>query len=106
MPSSSWLDRPRWTRAARSSPTRPEPAGAATDPTSRSPRRSSTADPAGPGIAVVVFGLGSAIAWGAGDFSGGWAGRRAPVLSVAIVVDLIGALVMTAVALAIGEPFP
>jgi drug/metabolite transporter (DMT)-like permease len=65
-----------------------------------------TADPAGPGIAVVVFGLGSAIAWGAGDFSGGWAGRRSPVLTVAIVVDVIGTVAMTAIALLIGERFP
>src|SRR3954468_8176944 len=65
-----------------------------------------TADPARPGPADVVFGLASAIAWGAGDFSGGWAGRRAPVLSVAIAVDLIGAVAMFAVALAIHEPFP
>ena len=55
---------------------------------------------------MVALGLGSAIAWGAGDFSGGWAGRRAPVLSIAIVVDLIGAIVMFGVAIAIREPFP
>ncbi len=39
----------------------------------------SLADPAGPGLAVVAFGLGSAIAWGAGDFGGrldGPAGAR------------------------------
>src|SRR3954468_7536675 len=65
-----------------------------------------TADPARPGPADVVFGLASAVAWGAGDFSGGWAGRRAPVLSIAITVDLIGAAIMTVVALAIGEPLP
>src|SRR3954452_12382872 len=65
-----------------------------------------TADPAGPGLAVVVFGLASAVAWGAGDFSGGWAGRRAPVLMVAIVVDLLGAIVMAILAVAIREPFP
>ncbi|HXI80259.1 MAG TPA: hypothetical protein VNM34_05500, partial [Verrucomicrobiae bacterium] len=31
-------------------------------------------------LAIVLLGLGSAIAWGAGDFGGGWTGRRAPVL--------------------------
>jgi drug/metabolite transporter (DMT)-like permease len=63
-------------------------------------------DLAGTGLAVVAFGLASAIAWGAGDFSGGFAGRRAPVLTVAIVVDLVGAAVMAVVALLIREPFP
>jgi drug/metabolite transporter (DMT)-like permease len=65
-----------------------------------------TADPAGPGLAVVVFGLASAIAWGAGDFGGGWTGRRAPVLGIAIGVDLLGAIVMVGVAVATGEPLP
>jgi drug/metabolite transporter (DMT)-like permease len=65
-----------------------------------------TADPAGPGLAVVVLGLASAIAWGAGDFGGGWTGRRAPVLGIAIGVDLIGVLVMVGMAIVIGEPFP
>ena len=65
-----------------------------------------TADPAGPGLAVVVLGLASAITWGAGDFGGGWTGRRAPVLGVAIGVDLIGVIVMVGIAIAIGEPIP
>jgi drug/metabolite transporter (DMT)-like permease len=65
-----------------------------------------TPDPAGPGLAVVVLGLASAIAWGAGDFGGGWTGRRAPVLGIAIVVDAIGIVLMVALAVVIGEPFP
>jgi drug/metabolite transporter (DMT)-like permease len=65
-----------------------------------------TPDPAGPGLAVVVLGLASAIAWGAGDFGGGWTGRRAPVLGIAIVVDAIGVVLMVALAVVIGEPFP
>jgi drug/metabolite transporter (DMT)-like permease len=65
-----------------------------------------TADAAGPGLAVVVLGLASAIAWGAGDFGGGWTGRRAPVLGIAIGVDLIGVCAMVTIAIAIGEPFP
>ena len=60
-----------------------------------------TADPAGPGLAVVVLGLGSALAWGAGDFGGGWAGRRAPVLGIGIGVDAIGLIVMLVVLLAV-----
>jgi drug/metabolite transporter (DMT)-like permease len=65
-----------------------------------------TADPATSGLAVVAFGLASAIAWGAGDFGGGWTGRRAPVLGIALVVDSVGAAVMVAAALLIHEPFP
>jgi uncharacterized membrane protein len=65
-----------------------------------------TADPAGPGLAVVVLGLASAIAWGAGDFGGGWTGRRAPVLGIALGVDVLGAIVMVGIALATGEPMP
>lgn len=65
-----------------------------------------TADPAGPGLAVVVFGLASAIAWGAGDFGGGWTGRRAPILGVAIAVDAIGAVLMVGLGLLSGEPLP
>ena len=53
-----------------------------------------------------MFGLASAIAWGAGDFGGGWTGRRAPVLGIAIGVDLIGVAVMVVVARLINEPFP
>ncbi|HEX2755615.1 MAG TPA: EamA family transporter [Candidatus Limnocylindrales bacterium] len=74
-------------------------------PRSRAPELS-TADPAGPGLAVVVLGLASAIAWGAGDFGGGWTGRRAPVLGIAIGIDLIGTVLMVGVALATGEPMP
>src|SRR3954451_11382469 len=88
----------------RSSPSPGRPRSTTARP-SRS-REAPTADPAGPGLAVVVFGLASAVAWGAGDFSGGWAGRRGPVLSVAITVDLIGAAIMTVVAIAIGEAPP
>jgi drug/metabolite transporter (DMT)-like permease len=65
-----------------------------------------TADPTGPGLATVALGLASAIAWGAGDFGGGWTARRAPVLGIGIGIDAIGALVMVAVAVAIGEPMP
>jgi drug/metabolite transporter (DMT)-like permease len=72
----------------------------------RPPSELLTADPAGPGLGVVVFGLASAIAWGAGDFGGGWTGRRASVYGIALVVDAIGAAIMFAVAVATGEPLP
>jgi drug/metabolite transporter (DMT)-like permease len=44
--------------------------------------------------------------WGAGDFGGGWTGRRAPVLGIVIGVDAIGLVVMIAIAAALGEPAP
>jgi drug/metabolite transporter (DMT)-like permease len=76
----------------------------------RGPSRSQpewpTADPAASDLAVVAFGLASAVSWGAGDFGGGWTGRRASVFAIAIVVDLLGAAVMLPVAIATHEPFP
>jgi len=67
---------------------------------------SPTADAADTGLAVVVFGLASAIAWGAGDFGGGWTGRRAPIYGVALGVDTIGVLLMVALAAILREPLP
>lgn len=75
-------------------------------PGNPSPPERSTADPAAPDLAVVAFGLASAVSWGAGDFGGGWTGRRASVFAIAIVVDLVGAAVMLPVALATHESFP
>lgn len=54
----------------------------------------------------MVFGLASAITWGAGDFGGGWTGRRTSVFGIAIVVDVLGTAIMLGAALATGEPFP
>ncbi len=67
---------------------------------------SPTAEPFGPGSAVVVFGLASAIAWGAGDFGGGWASRRAPVLAISLVVQVVGFFVYVALATVAREPTP
>src|SRR5215210_1951806 len=60
-------------------------------------------DTFGPGVAVVVLGLGSSIAFGFGDFGGGWTSRRAPVLGVSLVVQLIGATLMAGAAAASRE---
>jgi uncharacterized membrane protein len=75
-------------------------------PRSPPPRELPTADPAGPGLATVALGLASAIAWGAGDFGGGWTARRAPVLGIGIGIDAIGVVVMVGLAVATGEPLP
>jgi drug/metabolite transporter (DMT)-like permease len=70
------------------------------------PSASPTAEPFGPGSAVVVFGLASAIAWGSGDFGGGWASRRAPVLGISLIVQVVGILMYVALAQVAGEPSP
>ncbi|MBA2719851.1 MAG: EamA family transporter [Chloroflexi bacterium] len=46
------------------------------------------------------------MAWGAGDFGGGWTGRRAPVLGIALGVDAIGVTVMVALGVVLGGPLP
>jgi drug/metabolite transporter (DMT)-like permease len=65
------------------------------------PNRSAspTAEPFGPGSAVVVFGIASAIAWGSGDFGGGWASRRAPVLGISLIVQVVGVLLYVGLAI-------
>ena len=64
------------------------------------------ADAAGANLAVVVLGLASAVAFGSGDFGGGWTSRRAPVLGVSLIVQVVGLAVMTLAALASREPLP
>jgi uncharacterized membrane protein len=60
----------------------------------------------GQDIAAVVFGLASALAWGAGDFSGGLATKRAPVFTVLAIGHGFGLLMLIGVALLWGESFP
>jgi drug/metabolite transporter (DMT)-like permease len=55
---------------------------------------------------VVVLGLASAIAWGAGDFGGGWASRRAPVFGISLVVQLLGVALAVGLAILAREPAP
>src|SRR5260221_13177419 len=57
-------------------------------------------------LSTVVFGLAASVAWGAGDFSGGLATRRANVFSVVIAAHAIGLVLLVALALAWSEPFP
>jgi drug/metabolite transporter (DMT)-like permease len=64
------------------------------------------AEAAGANLAVVVLGLASAVAFGSGDFGGGWTSRRAPVLGVSLVVQVVGLAVMTVAALVTREALP
>ncbi len=57
-------------------------------------------------VLAVVYGLASALTWGAGDFSGGVATRRANPYSVVAVSQGVGLLLLLGLALAVGEPLP
>jgi drug/metabolite transporter (DMT)-like permease len=57
-------------------------------------------------FAAVFFGLASALSWGAGDFSGGLATKRAPVFGVLVVGHGFGLLLLIGLALLWGEPLP
>ncbi|MBL0713501.1 MAG: EamA family transporter [Desulfosarcina sp.] len=59
-----------------------------------------------PETLAVTFGLSSAIAWGAGDFSGGFATRRNPVLTVLFLSQVIGGILLVTMALFLDEPVP
>jgi drug/metabolite transporter (DMT)-like permease len=57
-------------------------------------------------VATGLFGLASATSWGAGDFSGGLATRRAPVFTVAGVAKSASFVAMVICGLGWAEPFP
>ena len=59
-----------------------------------------------PEIAAVFFGLAASALWGAGDFSGGIATKRANVISVITVVHAIGFVLMLILALVTHETIP
>jgi drug/metabolite transporter (DMT)-like permease len=69
------------------------------------PRRQRLPDP-GSGAAVVVLGLLSALAWGAGDFGGGMLSRRAPLFGVVGLAQFTGVFGALALAILLGEPLP
>ncbi len=58
------------------------------------------------GLSTVAFALAASITWGAGDFSGGLATRRAQVLSVVVVAYSVGFVMLIGLALVWSEPFP
>jgi len=55
---------------------------------------------------AITYGLSSAIIWGAGDFSGGWASRRNSVLTVILFSQVIGALMLVTFGFLFSEPVP
>jgi drug/metabolite transporter (DMT)-like permease len=55
---------------------------------------------------AIGFGLLSALIWGAGDFCGGLATRRARPFSVVLVAEFAGAVLLLAAALAFRQPLP
>jgi drug/metabolite transporter (DMT)-like permease len=54
----------------------------------------------------VILGLTAALAWGAGDFGGGLASRRAPLYGVVLVSQVVGMLLSFGLAAALGESLP
>jgi drug/metabolite transporter (DMT)-like permease len=57
-------------------------------------------------FAPVVLGLASAAAWGAGDFCGGLASKRASAYSVVMLSQGAGALLLVGLALISNDPLP
>jgi drug/metabolite transporter (DMT)-like permease len=57
-------------------------------------------------LGSVAFGLASAVSWGAGDFSGGLATRRAPAAGVVIASQAVGIAILVALAVATAEAVP
>lgn len=59
-----------------------------------------------PTLATIACGLGCAMTWGAGDFSGGIATRRGDVFRVILVSQVIGLAVLLLAAVALDETVP
>jgi drug/metabolite transporter (DMT)-like permease len=59
-----------------------------------------------PTLGVVALGLTSSMTWGVSDFLGGVASRRAPLLGVLAIANLIGLIVAIPVAITRGEATP
>lgn len=55
---------------------------------------------------AITYGLGCAITWGAGDFSGGFATKKGNVLLVILFSQLIGITMLLGLALAFSETIP
>ncbi|AKB86197.1 EamA family transporter [Methanococcoides methylutens] len=59
-----------------------------------------------PEILIIFFGLAAAATWGAADFSGGFATRRASVYSVVIITQAVGLVVLPLLAVYFSEDLP
>lgn len=57
-------------------------------------------------VLAPLSGLASAATWGAGDFAGGIAARRTPLFVVVLLSQALGLVLVTALALILGEPYP
>lgn len=57
-------------------------------------------------IVAVAAGLASAFFWGAGDFAGGLAGRRASAVRVVLASQLLGTLPLIGLGLVLRQPWP
>ena len=55
---------------------------------------------------TILFGLAAAVAWGGGDFGGGLMSRRAPVLGVVLLSQLVGLVITFGIAIVRSEVFP
>jgi drug/metabolite transporter (DMT)-like permease len=55
---------------------------------------------------AITFGLGSAVAWGAGDFSGGYAARKGNLLQVVLISQFLGGVLLSILALLFSETIP
>ena len=55
---------------------------------------------------AVVYGLASALTWGVGDFSGGFATKRSNVIGVIVASQIVGVTLLAALALLLGEVIP
>ena len=59
-----------------------------------------------PGLSAIVFGLSSALTFGAGDFTGGLATKRNNAIHVVIISQVAGAMLILLMAILLREPFP
>lgn len=62
--------------------------------------------PLGAEALAVIYGLASAVTWGAGDFSGGLAVKKANPYSVVAISQGTGLVLLLAIVLITGEPLP
>jgi drug/metabolite transporter (DMT)-like permease len=59
-----------------------------------------------PSIVSVALGLASAVSWGAGDFSGGFATKRTNTFGVVIVSQVAGLILIALIAILSHDPMP